>query len=192
MNNANKLPQSYRQDVESNNYKMLQLIRLAVEDLAIHIEDVESCLDINNAYGETLDLYGKMYNEFRENRNDEEYRLVIKAAMEKGRCSCDCNSIIKILAQIFGCQTEEILLSEKSSFSVEIRRLPFELFKQNNISAQLAVEIVQSFFPICVTADEDVLHGTFEFSDNANDYDESAGFGNVEQSIGGCFGLISN
>ena len=34
------------------------------------------------------------------------------------------------------------------------------------------------------------FQGTFEFADTAGVYDETAGFGNVEQTIGGHLGLL--
>ena len=44
--------------------------------------------------------------------------------------------------------------------------------------------------PIGVGVSASNFNGTFEFADTATEYDENAGFGNIEQTIGGYMGLL--
>ena len=49
--------------------------------------------------------------------------------------------------------------------------------------------MVELLMPIGVTIENANFEGTFEFAETATEYDENAGFGNIEQTIGGYMGL---
>ena len=74
-----RLPDCYRKDEDSNNHKLLELERLATEELRLDIKTVLDSLDLNQANGNTLDLYGDMLGQRRGLLNDEQYRYMILA-----------------------------------------------------------------------------------------------------------------
>ena len=190
MDNVKKLPDAYRKDTESNNYKLLFINELAADDLATDITDALNSLDIKQAFGKTLDLYGAMYRLQRKGRNDGDYRAAIEAEIARTFCGCDCNGIELLLAQIFGCPVGDVLLSDYSPNYVLVERLPIAEMQRLGVSWSAAIDVINSLLPVGVVAHLYNVHGTFEFSDSVDDYSETAGFGNIRQTVGGYFGLI--
>ena len=76
--NVRKLPDAYYKGKDGNNYKLLQLNELSAQMLDKDMTDVLNSLDIEQATGATLDLYGQMLGQERGSLNDYQYRLVIK------------------------------------------------------------------------------------------------------------------
>ena len=83
MSDVSRLPDCYRKDSESNNYKLLELGRMATAELRDDIQAVLDCLDLNQATGKTLELYGDMMGQRRGLLNDEQYlRLAVMSYRE--------------------------------------------------------------------------------------------------------------
>ena len=191
MDNVRKLPDAYKKDVNSNNYKMLKLNELAVDDLKTDMTDLLNSLDIKQAFGKTLDLYGAMFREQRKGRNDVDYRAAIETAVAETLCGSDCNSIELLLSQIFGCPVGDVLLTDYLPNKVQVQRLPIAEIRELGLHWVLAMYAIEALLPVCVSTHWYNLHGTFEFAESTDDYDENAGFGNVEQTVGGFLGLLA-
>lgn len=191
MDNVKRLPDAYKKSTDSNNYKLLKLNELATSDLSADLADILDSLDIKRAFGKTLDYYGAIYRLQRKGKNDSDYRAAIEAEIAKQFCGCDCNSIELLLAQIFGCPVGDVLLTDYSPHYALVQRLPIAQMREHGISVGMAWSIIWDLLPIGVFPAWFVdKHGTFEFAESVDDYDESAGFGNIQQTVGGYLGLI--
>ena len=176
-----RLPDCYRKDEDSNNHKLLELERLATEELRLDIKTVLDSLDLNQANGNTLDLYGDMLGQRRGLLNDEQYRYMILARIGRNVVQGDYNSVMSTLILMFGSQAGDITLDDLEVVEGE-RPCVVRLTK-------FPVAMIESLLPVCVTLSADNFEGTFEFADTADVYDEQAGFGNIGQTIGGYLGL---
>lgn len=186
------LPDVYRKDEDSNNYKLLLLEQRLVEGLYKDIEGVWEVSNIYEATGSTLDLYGEMYDQPRGKATDEQYRYLIVQKVAQNMVEGDYNSIVSSLAVAFNVPVEEFQLRETDNpAEVEVVDLPFSVLTEAGLTAEQAVEIIRTVLPAGVTLAPMELAGTFEFG-FADEYDENKGFGNVEQTIGGYFGYLAS
>ena len=79
LNHAKNLPDAYRKDKDSNNYKILEVERDAVSQLNAMLNQIYEITDLENATGKTLDLYGEKIGQDRGKATDEQYRVLIRA-----------------------------------------------------------------------------------------------------------------
>lgn len=190
-----RLPDCYRKDSQSNNYKLLGLNHLSVRELRQDIQAVMDALDLNIASGRTLDLYGDMLQQRRGLLNDEQYRYMLLSKIGRNTVQGDYKSIMDTLVLMFGSQMGDITLDdleleeEERPCVVKLTKFPVFVLVNAGFSSRQAVAMIESLLPICVTLSADNFEGTFEFADDVDVYDERAGFGDVEQTIGGYLGL---
>lgn len=195
MRPVERLPDCYRKDQESNNVKILELGRLAAEQLRADIRAVLESLDLGHATGKTLDLYGDMLGQRRGLLNDEQYRYMLLSKIGRNTVQGDYKSIMATLVLMFGSQMGDITLDdleveeEERPCVVKLTKFPVQILISAGFSSRQAVAMIESLLPICVTLAADNFEGTFEFAESAGVYDELAGFGNLEQTIGGYLGL---
>lgn len=195
MRPVERLPDCCRKDEDSNNHKLLELERLATEELRLDIKAVLDSLDLNQANGNTLDLYGDMLGQRRGLLNDEQYRYMILARIGRNVVQGDYNSVMSTLILMFGSQAGDITLDDLEVVEgerpcvVRLTKFPVYVLINAGFSSRQAVAMIESLLPVCVTLSADNFEGTFEFADTADVYDEQAGFGNIGQTIGGYLGL---
>ena len=222
MNNVKRLPDAYYKGKDGNNYKLLHLNELAADEFSKDLTDVLNCLDLMQATGKTLDLYGEMVEQKRGMLNDTQYRLMILTKIGKNICQGDYNSVIELLTQMFDCKKGDIILKDSTEpCRVEIEKFPLEVLINAGFSSTQAITMIEMLLPVCVKLSNGNFEGTFEFGeikdtsttydelsgltyDDLNnctyaelesgfaycEYDESKGFADVEQTIGGYFGLV--
>lgn len=188
---VNALPDSYKKSESSNNYKLLSIEQRSVKSLTDDIEAIRNALDIRKATGKTLDHYGRTYSQARGSMTDEQYRYVILQKVAQCLSGCDCNSVIQALASIFGVDATEFKIIEGDCF-VEIDDLPYSVLQSAGLTSKQLYELICGIITVGVTLKPLDLEGTFEFDAASNVYNESAGFGDIEQTIGGYFGLLEN
>lgn len=185
------LPDSFNKTTTSNNYKLLQLVQSYADELRDDIDQVDETADIHKATGKTLDLYGEMYDQARGRLTDEQMRYIILQMVGRNMVTGSCNSIVEALAVAFGVEPSEFKLVEtENPLEVEVKSLPYTIILENGLTAGQMLSIINLMLPVCVTLKTVELTGTFEFSDNATTQDEAAGFGNVEQTVGGYLGIL--
>jgi len=185
------LPDSFDKRATSNNYKLLQLVQSYVEGLRDDIGQVQDTLDIHKATGETLDLYGKMYGQGRGRLTDEQMRYIVLQMVGRNMVKGDCNSIVEALAVAFGVEPSEFKLVETDNIlEVELKSLPYAVILENGLTAGQMIQIVKRMLPVCVTLKTAELTGTFEFAADATSQDEDAGFGDIDQTVGGHLGTL--
>lgn len=196
MNNIQKLPDSYNKKPNSNNAKLLQLQELAMADVRKELQDIEDCLDLNQAYGKTLDLYGEMEEQKRGLLNDEQYRYMILLKIGIDNIQGDYNNIMRVIVQIFNCKNGQIKLDDievtetSRSCVVKLTKFPVQVLIDAGFSSKQAVQMIEKLLPIGVSLAADNFDGTFAFAETEQEYDETAGFANETQTIGGYFGLL--
>lgn len=193
MDNVHKLPDVYLKDTLGNNYKLLHLNELAIADFKHDIEDVLLCLDIEQSYGRTLDLYGDMLQQKRGQLNDIQYIYLLLNRIGRNTTLSDYNSILKQLAKMFKCKTSDLYIKDTDvPCVVELYKFPLVALIQSEFSSTQAVQLIQLLLPVGITLETSdfVFEGTFEFSSTDTEYEEEKGFGNIEQTIGGWFGLL--
>lgn len=105
---AYNLPDVFAKDPNSNNYKILEIVRRESVILRGRSAFVESILDISNASGKTLDLYGERVGQKRGLATDDQYRVLILARILRNLSNGSYNSVVKCLSMIFNCDPSEI------------------------------------------------------------------------------------
>ena len=191
---ARNLPDAYSKGPESNNAKILEIERSALALLRDEINSIYDSLDINNAKGKTLDLYGDMVGQDRGAATDEQYRVLIKNRIVRNCVDADFNSIVHAICVTFDCDPADIVLTELDEpCKVALEGLPISQLNACNNDIGTAVQIVNSLIPAGVFMEAVSFSGTFEFSGGTElVYDAEKGFGNEEQTVGGYLGLVSD
>lgn len=189
-NLAKNLPDAYRKDKDSNNYKFLEIERFANNETRTTLEAILAIYDIDNATGETLDMYGKRFGQARGKATDAQYITMIKSKIVRALSSGSYKDIVDAICYTFGCDKSEVLLVETDTpMSVRLEQAPLGAVIRAGFSSRQAEQIVKSLLPVTVTLDYTSLDGTFEFSESEAEYDEKAGFAEAENgSVGGYLG----
>lgn len=196
MKPVERLPDCYRKDPDSNNYKLLQLGQEAAEELRADIQSVLDVLDIQYAGGKTLDLYGSMLGQRRGLLSDEQFRYMLLSKIGRNTVQGDYNSIMRNLMLMFGGRMGDIALEDleveeaERPCVVQLTKFPISVLVNAGFSSRQAVRMIELLLPICVTLSADNFDGTFEFAELDQEYDAAAGFADVKQTIGGYFGLL--
>lgn len=196
MKPVGRLPDCYRKDTDSNNYKLLELGAAAARGLREDIAQVRDMLDLNQVTGRTLDLYGDMLGQRRGLLNDEQYRYMLFARIGRNVVQGDYDSILNTLVLMFNSQKGDITLDdldiaeEERPCVVKLTKFPIFVLVNAGFSSRQAVSMIESLLPICVTLAADNFEGTFEFAELDGEYDADEGFADVAQTIGGYLGLL--
>lgn len=215
--NVKKLPDAYYKGNDGNNYKLLHLNELVACEFQADMQSVLDTLDIEQVYGKTLDFYGDFVGQKRGTLTDDEYRIYIKNKMAQNICQGDINSILNLLSKIFDCSIADISIEEVGGNKVDIKNLPLPYLIGGTLTEEQILELLERILPVTVKVRIADISGTFEFGNiNKNDYqyletldyqslqnmtyqqfesdpceyNSKKGFGNIEQTIGGYFGLL--
>ena len=191
-NLAKNLPDAYKKDKDSNNFKILEVERFACQDLRETLNNISQLLDIENARGKTLDLYGQRVGQSRGKATDAQYIIMIKAKILRNLSNGTYKSIIDTIAHTFSCDPSQVLIMEDAeACSVSLVSLPLESIIKANLTTKQTTQIVKSLLPVTVTLSSYMYEGTFEFAANENEIDEAKGFSNSEDDteIGGYLGI---
>ena len=190
---AKNLPDAYSKGNESNNAKILEIEKGATDSLREAVNAIYDSLDLEKAYGKTLDLYGDMFGQLRGAATDEQFRVLIKNRIIRNLSNGDHDSIVNAICVTFACKPSEVLLTELDDpCNVTLEGLPISALNECNIDISTAVQIVNGLMPAGVHMEAMSFSGTFEFCDTELVYDEEKGFGNEAQTKGGYLGLISD
>lgn len=196
MKHIDRLPDCYRKDENSNNFKLLELNSRTIQELRKDLKAVLDVLDLNQAAGKTLDLYGDMLQQKRGLLNDEQYRYMLFSKIGRNTVQGDYNSIMNTLVLMFNSQKGDItlddldLVEEDRACVVKLTKFPIFVLVNAGFSSRQAVTMIESLLPVCVTLSADNFEGTFEFAEFDGEYDKAAGFADLAQTYGGYFGLL--
>ncbi|MGN0243470.1 MAG: hypothetical protein ACI4CT_05355 [Lachnospiraceae bacterium] len=191
MDNIKRLPDCYRKDENSNNYKLLRINELDRESLRADLKQINDSLDLDTASGRTLDYYGASIGQPRGYLNDGQYLILIKVKLARIMNCGDYNSVLRALKMVFSAESGDIIMQESENPAcVKLARFPLQTLVNAGFTSRQVVDIINTILPICVSVDVDEFEGTFEFSETGDEYDTETGFANIEQTIGGYFGLL--
>lgn len=189
---VNNLPDAYRKDADSNNYKILQIEKVAVSDLKAVLENIKEILDINNAYGKTLDMYGERVGQGRGVASDEQYLLLIKSKIIQNLSNGTRQNVVKGLCYTLNCKPSQIVITDGEDCSVNVLSIPLETITKAEMTTSQVLALIKRMLPAGVKLESFLFEGTFEFSDAEDDYDEEKGFCDIEGgTLGGYLGVTS-
>lgn len=191
MGNVKRLPDSYAKNADSNNAKLLNLNERAIADVKADAQALLDILDLDNATGRTLELYGDMVGQKRGVLNDEQYLIMIRTRMAMNVAQGNYATIIGCAKNIFKCEASDIILRDaEEPCVVWVDKFPLHVLVNAGFSSKQAVQILDMILPVGVVINDANFEGTFEFAETAGEYDEKAGFADLDQTIGGYLGLL--
>lgn len=187
------LSDAFRKTGDSNNYKLLHINAKSKAKIEQAFNDLNDLLDIDNAYGVYLDLYGEMFNVKRGQSDDNKYRILIKSKIGQNFADGRHDKIVEALAFILQCEKSEIKLKNGSvTGSVVLDDIPLNVLITAGFDANDVNALIAGLLPVGVTLTSFVYSGTFEFGTTENEQNPEKGFANADGSIGGYLGLIEN
>ena len=191
-NPVKNLPDAYCKTNGSNNKKLLDIEKEEMDRQRATIRTIYDSLDLDKATGASLDMFGDMFGQVRGTATDAQYRVLIKAKIFRNMAGSDFNSIVRAICATFDCDPSEVLLVEyEGECSVRVDELPYDKLNNSGIDGTTAMRIISRLIPAGVKFESLNYSGTFRFSGGTElVYDETAGFANEEQTIGGYLGLV--
>lgn len=191
-NYVKNLPDFYLKTETSNNYKLLSINKAMLDGLKTDIDDIFNALDIDQATGETLDLYGEMYNQPRGYATDAQYRLLIKSKIMQNISGGDYKSVVKAICGTFNCSPSEVLIREVEGkpCAIELAVLPVDVINAAGLTISQTVAIIERLLPAGVRLEQYSFEGTFVFADDYTQTNDK-GFASDDGTIeGGYLGTI--
>lgn len=172
-NLAANLPDVLAKDKNSNNYKLLNVIKLMRDRMDKIHEDIANSLDINKCTGATLDAWGKRYQVSRGTSTDEQYLLRIKAKMRQNCCDGTHDSIVSTLAFMLSCDKSKIKIkSGEASNTVDIVEIPLDVIIKTEFSTDQLTEIINRLLVAGVKLNAINYSGTFELGETWGETDD--------------------
>ncbi len=191
----NKLPDAYRKDETSNNYKLLDLAETEITALREDIQKTTLITDLANSSGKTLDLFGDMLGKKRGTLDDDKYRYVLQSQVAQNIVAGDFNSVLNALVSAFSLQAGDATYSDikieelPTSGNVKITKLPLKVLNRAGLTTDQTKTLIQDILPIGVAVTSIGYEGTFEFCAQEYEYDNNKGFGSIDTpDIGGALG----
>ena len=194
-NLVKNLPDAFKKTTDSNNFKILEIERRTLADIRADLQEIDNILDINNAKGKTLDLYGERVGQARGVADDAKYILMIKAKIMRNLSNGSYPSIVNALCETFSCEPSQVYITDGDEpFTVNVVTLPLEVINKAGLTTSQTLALVKTMLPIGTVLTSFLFDGTFEFAANENEYDEEKGFAISEsdQSIGGYLGATNS
>ena len=171
-----KLPDCYEKKATGNNNKLLSLSKNLTDQLKKAVNDLEKSLDLNLAYGKTLDLYGAMYEQNRGGFEDTRYRYLILTKIARNMASADYESVLSHTVTMFNCNEEDVALDDVGNCTVKLTKMPVDVLLSAGFTSRQAVAMTETLLPVAVNLEAEVFEGTFEFSAVDNEFSEESGF----------------
>lgn len=193
-NHVKNLPDAFCKSTESNNYKLLELERLTVEDYRQTLQELFDVIKLENAHGKVLDMYGETVGQLRGKATDEQYILMIKAKLMHNLSNGSYPSVLDSLCTTFDCEPKDVYIEESDApCTVNVIRLPLEAIVKADISPENTTKLIKSLLPVGVNLQSYLYEGTFTFSDDENEYSPNEGFCDTEGgAIGGYLGIAGS
>lgn len=187
---VDKLPDAYRKDPDSNNYKLLSLNEEAIKIAFSDAADTERMCDLDWAFGQTLSYYGEMVDQPRGILDDDRYRYFIRNKIERNLVGGNYQDVYDALLNVFEIEPDQLALDDdpNNPATVHIYKLPLDILLKLSMTTEQAVWMIKLLLPIGVAVTVDSFEGTFEFGAEPGEYDEEKGFGDGETDIGGYLG----
>lgn len=189
---VSNLPDTFRQDENSNNYKLFLVEQYIYKKIHDMLQSVFNILDIDNATGKTLDEYGERLNLKRGKLTDLQYLIQLKAKIAQSLCDGSRDSVVKALAYVLSSTTDKMKLVEgDKKNTIKIKDIPLTLLFEAGFTADQITAMIEELLPVGVHVSQAEFSGTFEFGQSENEQDNTKGFADESGTIGGYFGLLN-
>lgn len=187
------LPDKYRKDSNSNNFKILEIEKYEREQGQKEINEIRQILNINNAKGASLDIYGIRVKQERGSLTDAQYLTIIKAKIMANMSNGTHPSILQAICTIMDCEPADIyIVDSETPCVVEASNLPLIGVVRSGYKPSQIVEILQNILPAGVKLKAYSFTGTFEFAGGEYELNAEKGFSEDENGlIGGFLGIAS-
>lgn len=169
-----KLPSCYNLKYDSNLSKLISIFEDEINELNQNNIDLKTILNIENAYGKTLDKIGILLQQPRGELTDEVYRIVLKGAVAKNTSDGSVNKIISVVSNMLNIDESGINIEQNPDSE------PAEVYITTPLTAIGSTGITRNQFVVLmnniVGAGIEVgtlLSGTFYLGDEA-DYPETS------------------
>ncbi len=144
-NFVKNLPDAYRKDKDSNNHKILAIDKHSSDKLRSAANSLFESLDIRQATGGTLDLYGEIYGQPRDGMDDDKYRLYILLKMAQNRAGSDHTSIINALVSALNVPAETFYIKDaETSGCVNVEIFPYDALQAAGVTVKQCREIIET------------------------------------------------
>lgn len=122
-----RLSSAFRQDAESNNYKLLKIHAEELDEIDSVIGDIIEAHNVEYSSGESLDLLAELLELERGELSDDDFRATIEATSVFRRSNGTIDDIKNLVSSITGVPVEKISITEpgETSFSI-ILEIPNE------------------------------------------------------------------
>lgn len=192
-NYVKNLPDCLNKLKDSNNYKILETVRQSLDGLFVDMQSVIDSLDIENAKGETLDLYGDMLGQPRGLATDDQYRLLIKSKILMNFTNGSYKSIVNALCVMLDCQPSEIYIRDTDNpCTVEMAMLPLDVVNRAGLTTKQIMALVDRLLPVGVHFETFLFEGTFVFTELYGIATTTQGFASDDGTIeGGYLGVVN-
>lgn len=183
------LPDAFTKGITSNNYKLLLVPEIATSEFKNDIAVCSNQLDIQQATGGTLDLYGTIYDVSRGTMNDNQYRTYILNTALANRSDGTIDNLLDCLETIF--QTK--MSVTEGTGKVIINNLTEDAVERSGFTLNQIADLVNSLLAVGVSVEAietDYGENTFTFGSVADgengEYNELSGLSSVNDAeIGG-------
>lgn len=191
-NHIENLPDCFAKSTDSNNYKILEIEKRTVNEFRDNLQEIYNSLDLDLAFGATLDLYGELVGQERGRAGDDQYRMMIKAKIFRNLSNGSLPSIVDSLARTLNCDKSKIIITESDKpCTVANVQIPIEIINNADWTTSQTTALIKALLPVGITLEDFLYEGTFEFGSGESDYDEEKGFANEAGTIGGYFGAAA-
>lgn len=161
-NNVKRFPDAYNKSNGSNISKIMELAYGIAAATETDLEDIADSRSIENAYGKTLDHYGKMYGVSRGNADDAQYRTLILTQISRNTVQPDAQSIINAIELMI--QTKGVYL-EENYMTIDVMGLSTDDYERSGYSGVEVRELISSILPVGVKLKNIYYDGTLMLFD---------------------------
>ena len=192
-----QLPDSYEKHKKSNNYYLFQCVTPEFDLIKATCEDLRKSLDLEYAYGGTLDKIARNVNQVRGTTTDVVLRTLMKAKIAADMSEGTIKTLLDVIGFIIGDEEGKSQILELYSVSGEGQEpaafqivVPIEGIIDAGITVNQFVQLMVHIKAAGVRIYAD-LQGTFEFGEITEYGPEyETGFADIGQMVGGSIGIL--
>src|SRR5690606_29633775 len=192
------LPDAYAKRVTSFLSKFFEVIEPEFAELHETFERIEAWRSIDNAEGAVLDEIGFELGQPRGMATDEIYRIMLKSKTARDLSTGDRNTIIDVLAMALNTDKSEIGIFETwmdpddpEPAGISLMKIPVRRLVEVGMSGKQFIQFVAAAVAAGINVRRIELTGTFEYAEGPDEFDEEAGFSDVnEPDVGGYYGEL--
>lgn len=191
-----KLTDAYAKDKNSNNYKLFSIFGPELDEISAMFEAMKQALDIDLAFGVTLDKIASNVNQVRGNTTDAVLRILIKAKIAADQSDATIRAILDVISFILGDYENTSQLNELFDDTDNPEPAAFQIVAPidgilgSGMTANQFILLLQRIRAggVRILAN---LEGTFEFGE-IDEYgpEYENGFSHEDMSDGGTLGIL--